>query len=52
MKFTKDGVTYGVKDPAHIDCFKAKGWTVVEEAPEKAPAQKPETPKAPAKGKK
>lgn len=37
MKFTKDGVTYEVRDQAHIDCFKAKGWKPVEE---NAPAVK------------
>lgn len=33
MKFTKDGMTYDVKDPAHIDCFKAKGWEEVKDTP-------------------
>lgn len=31
MKFEKDGVVYEVKDPVHIDCFRAKGWTEVPE---------------------
>lgn len=29
MKFTKNGVTYDVRDQAHIDCFRAKGWEEV-----------------------
>ena len=31
MKFTDGKQTYEVTDPAHIDCFKAKGWTEVKE---------------------
>lgn len=37
MLFTKDGVTYEVKDKAHIDCFRAKGW---KEVPDKPTAKK------------
>ena len=31
MKFTNGIQTYEVTDQAHIDCFKAKGWTEVKE---------------------
>lgn len=34
MKFTKNGVVYEVRDQAHIDCFRAKGWKEVEKAQE------------------
>ena len=27
IKFTREGKTLVVSDPAHIDCLKAKGWT-------------------------
>lgn len=30
MKFSRDGKTLEVSDPAHIDCLKAKGWTCPE----------------------
>ncbi len=36
MIFEKDGVQYNVTDPAHIDCFRAKGWREVkQEKPKK-----------------
>ena len=31
MKFTDGIQTYEVTDPAHIDCFIAKGWSEVKE---------------------
>ena len=31
MKFTDGKQTYEVTDPAHIDCFIAKGWSEVKE---------------------
>ena len=31
MKFTDGKQTYEVTDPAHIDCFRAKGWIEVKE---------------------
>ncbi|MGN0683752.1 MAG: hypothetical protein ACI4JY_08760 [Oscillospiraceae bacterium] len=36
MKFTNGEQTFNVTDKAHIDCFRAKGWTEVEEKPKKA----------------
>lgn len=30
MVFEKDGVRFSVTDKAHIDCFRAKGWTEVK----------------------
>ena len=40
MKFTNGTQTYEVTDQAHIDCFKAKGWTEVKEKPTKKPTAK------------
>ena len=36
MIFEKNGVRYTVTDPAHIDCFRAKGWDEVTEPAEEA----------------
>ena len=40
MKFTNGTQTYEVTDQAHIDCFKAKGWTEVKDKPTKKPSAK------------
>ena len=40
MKFTNGIQTYEVTDHAHIDCFKAKGWTEVKDKPTKKPTAK------------
>ena len=42
MIFEKNGVRYTVTDPAHIDCFRAKGWDEVTEPVKEAPAEKAE----------
>lgn len=31
MIFEKDGERWEVTDPAHIDCFRAKGWHEVSQ---------------------
>ena len=38
MIFKKDGKTLEVKEKAHIDCLKAKGWTPVKGEKAKASA--------------
>ena len=43
MKFTDGKQTYEVTDPAHIDCFKAKGWIEVKEKTEKPEKPAPKT---------
>ena len=40
MKFTDGKQTYEVTDPAHIDCFIAKGWSEVKDKPTKKPSAK------------
>jgi hypothetical protein len=30
VRFTNGVDTYDVTDPAHIDCFRAKGWKMVD----------------------
>lgn len=42
MIFEKNGVKYDVTDPAHIDCFKAKGWKqCIEKKPKPTVKEKP-----------
>lgn len=36
MKYTNGKQVFDLTDSAHIDCFKAKGWTIVDEAADKA----------------
>lgn len=45
MLFEKDGNTLEVFDAAHIDCLKAKGWTVVEPKKAEKPAEQKRTKK-------
>ena len=40
MTFEKDGVKYDLKDQAHIDCFRAKGWKECTEPKEKPKKKK------------
>lgn len=35
MKYTNGKQVFDLTDSAHIDCFRAKGWTLVDEAAEK-----------------
>ena len=36
MKYTNGKQVFDLTDSAHIDCFKAKGWTLVAETADKA----------------
>lgn len=31
MKYTNGKQVFDLTDSAHIDCFRAKGWTIVDE---------------------
>lgn len=35
MKYTNGNQVFDLTDSAHIDCFKAKGWKVFDEATDK-----------------
>ena len=40
MKFQKNGVVYEVRDSAHIDCFRSKGWDEIQETPKRKSANR------------
>lgn len=48
MTFEKDGVKYDLRDQAHIDCFRAKGWRECTEPtePKEKPTKTPRSKKA------